>query len=162
MTATRCMSYGWFCLVTFPSNGPMWGKYVFFMANSQNFSYVLHLQLLFLEAPRTISLKWLCLLVWNVHWMGSGRVTLSNTWGPWEVNMSLLWQNPEVLVVFEFSISISGVPASYFNKMIMLISFECIVAQTRMGFGRVTLPSKVPMRGPMCLRYGKILKFFFL
>ena len=42
----------------------------------------------------------------------------------------------------------------------MLISFECILALTRMGFGMVTLPSKGPMRAPVCLRYGKILVIF--
>ena len=51
---------------------------------------------------------------------------------------------------------------SYFNEMITLISFECIMAQTRMGFGRVTLPSKDPMMGPMCLRYGEILVCLFV
>ena len=40
----------------------------------------------------------------------------------------------------------------------MLVSFECILAQTRMGYDGVTLHSKVPMMGRMCLRYGKILK----
>ena len=44
-------------IVTFPSKGPMWGEYVFFVANSQSFSSVLHFQLLFLEALRHISFK---------------------------------------------------------------------------------------------------------
>ena len=33
------------------------------------FSYVLHFQLLILEAGRPISLKRLCLLVWNIPWL---------------------------------------------------------------------------------------------
>ena len=74
--------------------------------------------------------------------------------------MPSLGQNPNVFVGFLFSISISGVSVSYFNKMIMLISFECILAQTRMGFGRITLPSKIPMSGSMCLRYGEIQSCF--
>ena len=36
---------------------------------------------------------------------------------------------------------------SYFIQMVVLISLEYTLAQTRMGFGRVTLPSKGPMRG---------------
>ena len=46
-----------------------------------------------------------------------------------------------------FSISISGVSASYFKEMIMVISFEYILAQTRMGFCRITLPNKGYMWG---------------
>ena len=44
------------------------------------FLYVLYFQLLFLEVPRPISFKWLCLLVWNIPCsrMGFGRVTLSS------------------------------------------------------------------------------------
>ena len=44
---------------------------------------------------------------------------------------------------------------SYFIQMIMLISLEYTLAQTRMVFGRVTLPRKGP-RGQMCLPYSKI------
>ena len=56
-------------MVTFPSKGPMWDKYVFFMAKSQSFSYVLHFQLLFLEILCPISLKSLCIFDWNVSWL---------------------------------------------------------------------------------------------
>ena len=67
--------------------------------------------------------------------------------------MSSLRQNLEVFICFIFSISISGDSASYFIKTIMLMSLECTVAQTRMGFGRVTLPNKG------CLSYAKIPSF---
>ena len=71
--------------------------------------------------------------------------------------MSSLWHNPKVFIDFLFSISISWDSGSYFIEMIMLINFECTLAQTRMEFGKVTLPSK----GPICLIYGKIPKFFY-
>ena len=61
--------------------------------------------------------------------------------------MSSLWQNLKVFVGFLFSISISGDSASYFIQIIMLISLEYTLAQTRMVFGKVSLPSKGPMRG---------------
>ena len=48
---------------------------------------------------------------------------------------------------FLFSISISGDSVSSFMEMIMFINLECTLTQTRMGFGRVTLPSKGPMTG---------------
>ena len=60
--------------------------------------------------------------------------------------MASLWQNPKVLIGFLFSISIFGDSASYFSEMIMFISLECTLAQTRLGFGRVTLFSKAPIR----------------
>ena len=50
-------------LETFPSKGPMWDQYVFFLAKSQSFSYVLHFQLLFLEALYHISIKRLCFYI---------------------------------------------------------------------------------------------------
>ena len=61
--------------------------------------------------------------------------------------MTSLLQNLKVFIGFLFSISISGDSTSYFIQMIMLISLEYTLAQTRMVFGRVTLPSKGPMRG---------------
>ena len=36
---------------------------------------------------------------------------------------------------------------SYFIEMILLINLESTPAQTRMGFDRVSLPCKGPMRG---------------
>ena len=79
--------------------------------------------------------------------------------------MSSLWQNPDVFIVFFlFSIIISGDTASYFIKMFMLISLclfilislECTLAQTRMGFGRLTLPS----RGAMMDQYVFLMAKF--
>ena len=61
--------------------------------------------------------------------------------------MSSLWQNLNFSVCFLFSISISGDSSSYFIQMIMLISLEYILVQTRIVFGRVILPNKGPMRG---------------
>ena len=71
--------------------------------------------------------------------------------------MSSLWQNLKVSIGFLFSVSISGDIASYFIQMIMLICLEYTMAQTRMVFGSVTLPSKWPMRG----KYSKISICFF-
>ena len=51
--------------VTFPSMGLMKGQYVFLVTNPKVF--IIYFHLLFLEAPRPISLKCACLLVWNVH-----------------------------------------------------------------------------------------------
>ena len=56
--------------------------------------------------------------------------------------MSTLWQNLKVFISFLFSVSISGVLASHFIQMVMLISLEYTLAQTRMLFGGVTKPSK--------------------
>ena len=39
---------------------------------------------------------------------------------------------------FIFSITISGDPASYFLDMVVIISFEGTLTQTRMGVDRVT------------------------
>ena len=60
---------------------------------------------------------------------------------------------------FLLSISISGDSASYFIQMSLLISFEYTLAQTRMVFSKVTLPSKGPMRGKYVFTYSKIPKF---
>ena len=77
--------------------------------------------------------------------------------------MSSLWQNPEVFIGFLFSTIIAGDTASYFIQMIKLISLEYILAQTRMRFGRIALPSKGAHEGQTCLSYGKIFfSFFFL
>ena len=46
--------------------------------------------------------------------------------------------------------------------MFMLISLECTLAQTRMGFGRVTLPSKGPMRGQYVFLMTKSQSFYIL
>ena len=58
--------------------------------------------------------------------------------------MSSLRQSPEVFMCFIYSITIT---ASYFLEMSMLISLKGTLTQTRMGIGRVTLPSKGPMKG---------------
>ena len=58
--------------------------------------------------------------------------------------MSSVWQNPKVFMSCLFSISISGDSESYFIAMIMLISLECTLAQTRVEVRRVTCPSKGP------------------
>ena len=69
--------------------------------------------------------------------------------------MSSVWQNLKVFMGCLFSISISGDSASYFIAMIMLISLECTLAQKRMGFGRVTCPSKGPMSGQFVFLIAK-------
>ena len=45
---------------------------------------------------------------------------------------------------FIFSITISGDSASYFLEMVVIISLEGTLTQTRMGVDRITLPSKSP------------------
>ena len=74
--------------------------------------------------------------------------------------MSSLLQNLKVFIGFLFSISISGDSASYFIQMISLISLEYTLAQTRMVFGRVTLPSKGPMRGKYVFLIAKSQSVF--
>ena len=69
--------------------------------------------------------------------------------------MSFVWQNPKVFMGYLFSISISGDSASYFFAMTILISLKGTLAQTRMWVGRVTLPSKGPMRGQNVLLMAK-------
>ena len=71
--------------------------------------------------------------------------------------MSFKWQNPKVFIGFPFSICISGGSASCFIDMIILVNLECTLAQTRVGFGRVILPSKRPMRG----QYVFVIGFIF-
>ena len=61
--------------------------------------------------------------------------------------MSSLWQNPKVFCLFFIFYYYFWTPAFYFIEMFMLISLECTLAHTRMGFGRITLPSKGLMRG---------------
>ena len=61
--------------------------------------------------------------------------------------MSSLWQSLELFLCFIFSVTISGDSVYYFLEMIMLISLKGTLNQTRMGVGRVTLPSKGPVRG---------------
>ena len=126
----------------------MRGQYVFCMAKSQSFYMFYVLNYYFYgSASYFIVMIMGFSLESTLAQTRIGRVTLSSIWGPWEADMSSLWQIPKVFVGFQFSIIISGVSASYFNEIIMLISFECILALTRIGFGRVTLPSKGPMRG---------------
>ena len=48
--------------------------------------------------------------------------------------MYSLWQNRNVFVSFILSVIISGDSASYFIGMIMLISLEDTLIQTRMGY----------------------------
>ena len=57
--------------------------------------------------------------------------------------------------VLYFLVSISGDTASYFIQMITHISLEHILGQTRMGFGRVYLPSKGPMKGKYVFHMAK-------
>ena len=52
-----------------------------------------------------------------------------------------LMAKPRSVSYFTFSIIISRVSASYFIGMIMLISLECNLTQTRMGFDNVHLSS---------------------
>ena len=66
--------------------------------------------------------------------------------------MSSSWQKSQSF--YRFSISISG--DSYFSEMIMLINLEYILAQTRMGFSRVTVPSKGHMRAQYVFVMAKL------
>ena len=58
--------------------------------------------------------------------------------------MSSLRLNPNIFICFLYSIIVSGDSAANFIKMFMLMCFECTLAKTRMGFGRVTFPIKGP------------------
>ena len=49
-----------------------------------------------------------------------------------------------------FLIIISGDSVSCLLEMVMLISLEGTLTHTRLGVGRVTSPSKGPMRGHIC------------
>ena len=55
--------------------------------------------------------------------------------------------SPKVCIRFIFSVIISGVSFSYLLEMVVLISLEGILTQTRLVVDRVTLPSKGPIRG---------------
>ena len=44
----------------------------------------------------------------------------------------------------------------------MLINLECTLAKTRMGFGRIKLPSKRPMRGQYVFIIAKSQSFYML
>ena len=74
-------------------------------------------------------------------------------------NLKIFLQNLKGFIGFLFSICISGDSASYFIQMIMLITLEYTLAQTRMMFGRVTLPRKGASEGQICRPYSKIQKF---
>ena len=60
---------------------------------------------------------------------------------------------------FVFSITISGDYASYFLEMNMLISLNGTLNQTGIGVGRVSLPSKGPMRGQYVFLMAKFQIF---
>ena len=62
---------------------------------------------------------------------------------------------------FLFSIGISGDSASYLIQINMLISLEYTMAQTKMVFGRVTLPSKGLMRGKYVFLTAKSQSLFY-
>ena len=65
--------------------------------------------------------------------------------GPMRGHYVSIWQSPKVLV-FVFSIIISGDCASYFLEMNMLISLKGTLSQTGMEVG-ISLPRKGFMRG---------------
>ena len=90
--------------------------------------------------------------------MGFGRVTLPSK-GPMRGQYVFLMTKSRSFYIL-FSISISGDSASYFIEMFMLISLEYTLAQTRMGFGRVTFSSKEPMRGQYVFLMTKSQSFY--
>ena len=49
-----------------------------------------------------------------------------------------LWQSPKVSTHFIFSVIISGDPVSYLLEMVVVISLEGTLTQTRMGVDRVS------------------------
>ena len=77
--------------------------------------------------------------------MGKDRVILPSK-VPIRGQDAFLMEKSKLFIGLLFSVSTSGDSASYFIEMIMLMSLECILAKTTMGFGRVTLPSKGPKR----------------
>ena len=73
--------------------------------------------------------------------------------------MSSLWQSHTVFIRFIFSSIISGDSVSYLLEMVVLISLESTLTQTRLGVGRVTLPSYGPMRGQYIFFMSKSQSF---
>ena len=72
--------------------------------------------------------------------------------------MSSSWQNPKCFIGFVFNQCYWRI-SLYFLQMIMLISFVDTLTQTRMGVGRVTFPSKGPMRGQYVFHMTKSQSF---
>ena len=68
-----------------------------------------------------------------------------------------IWQSPEYIYIhiFFFVCTISGDDASYFLEMNMLTSLNGTLCQTGVGVGKVSRPSKGPMRGKYALRMAK-------
>ena len=69
--------------------------------------------------------------------------------------MSSLLQSPKVSMHFIVSVIISGDSASYMLEMVIVISLEDTLTQTRIGVGRVTLPCKGHMKDPNISTFGK-------
>ena len=56
----------------------------------------------------------------------------------------------------------SGGSSSYLLEMVVLISLEDILTQTIMGVGRVTLPSKGPIKGANISALWKKFQSFYI
>ena len=80
--------------------------------------------------------------------------------GPMRGHYVFLMAKSKVFVGFLFLIIISGDPATYLIEVFMVISLEYTLAQTRMGFGRVTFSSKEPMRGQYVFLMTKSQSFY--
>ena len=56
-------------IVTFPSKRPMWGEYVFFMANSQSFFICFTFSVIISRGSASFFIEMVMLLVWNAPWL---------------------------------------------------------------------------------------------
>ena len=98
--------------------------------------------------------------------MGLGRVTVYSKRhtcmrGQY---VSLMAKHSHLFWPCFIAIIISTDSASYCLKMIMLISLVDTLTQARMGVGRVTFPSKWPMRGHyvfLTAKYVLFIDFFY-
>ena len=88
--------------------------------------------------------------------MGVGRVIFPAK-GPMRGQYILIMAKSQSVYTFYFYIYYSR--DSYFLEMVMLISLEGSLTQTKMGVGRVTLPSKGPARSQYICLMGKSQSF---
>ena len=147
--------------VTLPSKGPMRGQYVFLMAKFQifdGFCFQLVFWRLDLYFPEMIMLiSFVSTLTQTT--MGVGRVTFPSK-GPIGDQYVFFVAKSQSFICVIFSNIISGGSTSCFIEIVMLISFEYILTQTRFGLCRVTLPSKGPMRGQYVFVMTKSQSFY--
>ena len=93
--------------------------------------------------------------------MAIGRVNFPGK-GPMRGQFVFIWSESclffsvVIQLLFFFSVIISGDSVSYLHEMVVLISLDGTLTQTRIGTGRVTFPSKRTMTG----QYGVLIAKF--